>query len=169
MTMPFSPSNIDRYDNTSALEKDKCRLGDVVKIHRIQLTGTVQEAGTSVNTIRVMMVRWANNDFLDIDPNSVIQDNALNGAAHSLIHLDTPYQVLMDKQFTIGTGSGLRPLQKLHFDKRYKSPLTVAYDAASTTGLVADTGKGLIRVFVCCNTGTSAQVKFQYRVTFTDG
>lgn len=168
LTMDFSPSNINRYDNASALEKDKCRTGDVVKISRIQLQGVVNEPTVVGNTYRIMMVRWANNDFLDIDPNSILQDNALGCAAHSLHHIDTPYQILMDKRACIGSTAGSFPIQKFSFDKKFKSPLTVAYDTQAQTGLVADTAKGLIRIYVCCNSGTSCTVKFTYRVTFTD-
>lgn len=164
----YSPSNIKRFDNTTMTDKDKTRIGDTVKIHRIVISGTVKEPTVSANMWRFMVVRWAKNDFTDIDLNSILQDNAANGATLSLLDHNCPYQILYDKASTIGTGSGLLPIQTFGCDLKFKNPLTVAYDPSTDTGTYSDTQQGLIRVYAACTTGTSCVMRFTWRVYFTD-
>jgi len=143
-------------------------MGDTVKIHRIKMCGNIEDTTSTVNTVRIMVVRWANNDFADIDLNSVLQDNAANGAPWSMIDHNTPYQILVDKRVRIGIGGGLSPSASFYVDKRFKNPLTAAYDPAATTGTYSDTQKGLIRVYACADTGANAAILYSWQVYFTD-
>lgn len=165
----FDPCTIQRYDDGASTDKDKCRLGDTIKIKRISMRGVVSDLTQTVNTVRLMVVRWANNDFSDIDVNSVLQHNATNGAPWSMIDHNCPYQILMDKRIQIGTTAGSFPTKQWSWNKTFKSPLTVAYDpAAITTTSYSDIQKGLIRVYACCNAGTTCTLKYTWEVLFTD-
>ena len=165
---PYDLTAIERYDNALSTDKDKCRLGDTIKIHRIWMSGTVSETA-STNVWRMMVVRWANNDFADIDQNSIIQYNATNGAPLSMLKHNSPYQVLWDSGAqTIGTGSGLNPIQVFNVDLKFKNPLTTAYDQATVAATFSDIQKGLIRVYACCTTGSTCTVRYNWKTYFTD-
>jgi len=164
----YSLSNIKRFDDTAMTDKDKTRIGDTVKIHRIRIQGSMAEPSEVRNIWRFMVVRWAKNDFTDIDLNSVLQDNATNGAPLSFIDHNSPYQILWDETSTIGTGSGLLPIQKFSWDKKFKTPLTVAFDPSTDGGTYSETQQGLIRVYACCTTGTTCVTRFTWQVYFTD-
>lgn len=162
----YSLSNIKRMDST-ATSKDKTRFGDTCRIHRIRLQGCVQNVTATENTYRIMVVRWANNDFSDIDLNSLLMDNATNGAAWSFTDHNCPYQILWDKRGNVGTDGGLSPRVNFSLDKKFKGGLLTAFDPSATTGTYADTQKGLIRVYVCSNAG-NAVIKYTWQVYFTD-
>jgi len=164
----YSLSNIARYDNTGSTIKNKCRVGDTVRIHRIRINGTVSEGSETRNMWRFMVVRWARNDYADIDVNSILQDNAANGAPLSYLDHNCPYQILWDERSTIGTGSGLLPVQQFSFDKTYKTPLIAAYETDVDGGTYSETQQGLIRVYAACTTGTTCTMRFTWQVYFTD-
>jgi len=167
-TSTFDPTHIVRFDSTSTNDKDKCRLGDTIKIHRIRMQGQVSDVGATINSARIMVVRWARNDFTDMDLNSILQDNAASGAVHSYTDHNCPYQILMDKKIKLGSTAGMQPLQYWSFDRKFKNPLTVAYDPSVDTADYSSIQKGLIRVYACCNTGTTCSLRYTWQVYFTD-
>jgi len=142
-------SDVSPFNSTVGTSNKEQRLSNDIGVTSIWSKWNISLPAGASNIFRFMLIRYAQSSNNGITAADVLQHNGAGQAVISPVQDQIPYQILMDKCYTLNNPDGVGAKRyvitiKKSFKKR---PLRIEYDDNSTTGLAAEVSKGLLRLY----------------------
>lgn len=142
-------SDVAPFSATLGTSNKEQRLSNDISVTSIWSKWNITLPGGASNIFRFMLVRYPNSSNNGITAADVLQHNGAGQAVISPLQDQMPYQVLLDKTYTLNNADGTGAKRYVftiakNFKKR---PLRIEYDDNSLTGQAAEVQKGLLRLY----------------------